>query len=355
METLNMKIQRSPFKNVYWFARDLLNTDQYGGLGKSKEKNMLEAVALLENILVQEEMNDAEKLAVMKSILSEEISKMTKPNTKAAALAADLAQELDAKITNIDDVVIFCITMKYVVAPINHALAAVPSNDTEFSYKRSKHILDSLGEEKVGLVISTWDTLGQEGCLDAERAAVIEEFGKLLDNLTSLTIEHTAFDDNIVLTAFVQEFERRLGQKRKSRGGNSLETSVSFLFDYYKFKSSEKPSHFDQDLEVDKWFKCKDGWYIGISCKRTLRERWKQLSQASRDTLSHFKIREVWHLTTYDRDLSDDKIVKLGSQGQIFYLKDDSDVYKRCAAHDGMKNYVRPLSQLIKDIRSNIK
>ena len=50
---------------------------------------------------------------------------------------------------------------------------------------------------------------------------------------------------------------------------------------------------------------------IGISCKRTLRERWKQLSQADRGTLSRFKINELWHLITYDKDLTDDKIVRL--------------------------------------------
>lgn len=41
-----------------------------------------------------------------------------------------------------------------------------------------------------------------------------------------------------MLTAFVQEFERRLGQKRKSHGGNSLETVAVFylpkMSDTYK-------------------------------------------------------------------------------------------------------------------------
>lgn len=101
-----------------------------------------------------------------------------------------------------------------------------------------------------------------------------------------------------------------------------METAVSFLFDYYKFQLTEAKSHFDQDLEIDKWFKCRNGWSIGISCKRTLRECWKQVSQADRSTLSHFKIKELWHIITYDKDLSDDKIVRLGEQGQIFYLMD---------------------------------
>lgn len=281
---------------------------------------------------------------------------MVKQGTKSAGLVLNFVDTLDKEMKTLDDIVIFCITMKYVVAPINQAIAIVPSDDVEFCEKAVTSILNSLGEEKVGLVIETWDNMGVKGCLDAERAAVVEAFTRLIDNLSSLEIiEHNHFDDILVLTAFVQEFERRLGQKRKARGGNSLETVVSFLFNYYNFQSTEAPSHFDQDLEVDKWFKCKDGWSIGISCKRTLRERWKQVSQADRGTLSHFKIKELWHIITYDKDLSDDKIVRLGEQGQIFYLMDDSETYKRCINHIGMREYVRPLSKLISDIKENTK
>ena len=194
-----------------------------------------------------------------------------------------------------------------------------------------------------------------KACLDAERALVVEEFIRFTENLSAISISHDEFDDKIMLTAFVQEFERRLGQKRKARGGTSLETVTDFIFDYYGFKSTSKPSHFDQDIEVDKWFKCKDGWIVGISCKRTLRERWKQLSKADRGTLSHFKIRELWHLITFDKDLSDDKIVRLGEQGQIFYLPESSETFKKCSEHPGMKNYVRPLNNFVSDIKKLTK
>ncbi len=355
-QTIHQKIDRSPFKNIYWFARHLLNTDQYGALGKAKETQLLTTVSVIENIMTQPEMNDVEKLLVCKNTLSTEICGMVKQGTKNARLALNLVDTLDREIKTLEDVVIFCITMKYVVAPINQAILTVPSDDVKFCKTAATNILDALGEEKAGLVIETWDNLGVRGCLDAERTAVVEAFSRLIDNLSKLDkIEHDNIDDNLVLTAFVQEFERRLGQKRKARGGNSLETVVSFLFDYYKFPSTEAPNHFDQDLEVDKWFKCKDGWSIGISCKRTLRERWKQVSQADRGTLSHFKIKELWHIITYDKDLSDDKIVRLGEQGQIFYLMDSSKTYQRCSQHVGMKDYVRPLSKLISDIKGNIK
>lgn len=320
-ETIRQKIEYSPFKNIYWFSRHLLNTDQYGALGKSKETQMLYAINSIENLMIQNSFTDKEKLSICKGILANEIKSMNTAKTKTAVLASNLIDKLNEEINTLDDLVVFCITMKYVVAPINHAIAIVPSNDKEFCYKSATAILDTLGEQNAGKVISTWDNLGIKGCLDAERAVVVEEFTKLIDNISKLNnIEHSSLDDNLILTAFVQEFERRLGQKRKARGGNSLETVVSFLFDYYKFSSTEAPSHFDQDLEVDKWYKCKDGWSIGISCKRTLRERWKQVSQADRGTLSHFKIKELWHIITFDKDLSDDKIVRLGEQGQIFYI-----------------------------------
>lgn len=352
--TLSQKIERSPFKNIYWFSRYLLNTDQYGALGKNKEHALLELIAEVEALLANENLTEEEKRRAAKHTLMSELAGLSRRGTSAYTQSANLVKTLDEEIQTLTDIAIFCITMKYVVAPINHAMAHVPSNDEAFCKRSAAHILDSLGETKAGLVIATWDTLGVKGCLDAERAIVVEEFSKLLTNISALDIPHDALDDNLLLTAFVQEFERRLGQKRKARGGTSLESVVSFLFEYYHFKSAAAPSHFDQDLEVDKWFKCRDGWAIGISCKRTLRERWKQLSQADRGTLSHFKIKELWHLMTYDRDLSDDKIVRLGEQGQVFYLMDHSDTYLRCRAHPGMKDYVRPLSGLISDIRGNV-
>lgn len=291
-----------------------------------------------------------------KNSLFDEISSMVRPDTKAANLCANLIDTLQKEIVTLDDIIIFCITMKYIVAPINRAMSIIPSDDKSYCEKTVKSILDTLGEEKAGIAIETWDTLGVKGCLDAERTAVVETFTKLINDLTALNIiKHNELDDNLVLTAFVQEFERRLGQKRKARGGTSLESVVDFLFGYYKFPSTPAPTHFNQDLEVDKWFKCKDGWCIGISCKRTLRERWKQLSQADRGTLSHYKIKELWHIITYDNDLSDDKIVRLGEQGQVFYLMEDSEKLKKCQSHIGMKDYVRPLTDLIADIRVNIK
>ncbi len=342
-------VHNSPWRNAYWFARMLLNTDQYAAVGK-KEDFIEALVGKLESILACNELSNDEKFAVCHDMLLKEIRNSARTGTKAALATEDLALALDNEIKSLEDIVAFVITVRYIILPTNAALRRVPSDDGVFCRETAQSILDTLGKTQVGKAISVWDTLGVRGCLDAERTEVIHEFTKLRHNLNALSIQRSEVEDNAILTAFVQEFERRAGQKRKSRAGNSLEDVATFLFNYYKFDSHPKPDHFQTDIEVDKWFKCTDGWSIGISCKRTLRERWKQVSSADSNALSRYKIKEIWHLITYDRDLSDDKLTMLGQQRQIFYLSDTSERYRTASQHVGMRDYVRPLSQLIDDI-----
>ena len=326
-----------------------LNTDQYGAIGK-KEEFILALVNKLETILECNVLSNDEKLEICQETLLKEIKNSARFGTKAAFTTEEFAAALGKELNSIDDIIVFTITVRYIVLPTNAALRRVPSDDAIFCRETAQRILDTLGKTQVGKAISVWDTLGVRGCLDAERTEVLHEFTKLRHNLDALSIQRTEIEDNAILTAFVQEFERRAGQKRKSRAGNSLEDIATFLFNYYGFDSHPKPDHFQTDIEVDKWFKCTDGWSIGISCKRTLRERWKQVSSADSNALSRYKIKQIWHLITYDRDLSDDKITMLGQQRQIFYLADTSERYKYASQHVGMKDYVRPLSQLIDDI-----
>lgn len=352
--TFSEKIAKSPFRNVYWFARYLIDTDKYGGIGKKKEKELLNIAEHITELLKTQNMPSASKMITAKAYLFQTIRNFSAKPSKTSALFDNFISKMDEELRSVDDFIVLCIAIQYVLAPINHALDRIPSDDKAFSEDFASAILKEHGETQVGLVISIWDSLGIKGCLDVERAEVVETFYDLTQKLTKLEIPHDDIDDSIIMTAFVQEFERRLGQKRKSRGGKSLEDVTTFLFDYYKFKASPKPEHLDFDFEVDKWFKCKDGWTIGISCKRTLRERWKQVSLSS-DTLSKRKVREIWHLITLDNDLSDEKIVTLGSERQKVYLLDDSPMYAKYSQNAGTKDYVSPLSKLISDIRSNIK
>jgi hypothetical protein len=254
---------------------------------------------------------------------------------------------LDGKIITTTDVAVFILTAESILIPINNALTGIPSNDRVFTVATAKAYLDKLGVKGLATVINIWDDIGVDGSLTAERVAVVREFTNLRREISRMP----EIEANLVLTAFAQEFERRLGQKRKGRAGGSLEDVASFIFDYYKIEAAHAPEHFQADIEVDKWLKCKDKWLIGISCKRTLRERWKQVSSADRGILSKFKIRQIWHLITYDEDLSDDKLTLLGNLGHVFYLRDDSRKLEHARSHVGMTSYVRPMSKFVDDIK----
>ncbi|WNY23575.1 hypothetical protein MmiHf6_08840 [Methanimicrococcus hongohii] len=350
MEDNYQIIDDTPWKNVYWFARALINSDQYGAIGKN-DKLMNELIKIY-NSLDSENLSNLEKYEIGKKQVLETIISSYRQGTKVSNLVENFCDYLDVELQSWEDIVIFMTSIKHILLPINTAMAFVPSDDKKFCCVKAKEILDSRGEKSVDQVISLWDELGVKGCLSVEREYVVLEFLNLCSNLSSIPFERNEIEEKILLTTFVQEFERRLGQKRKGRAGTSLEDVITFLFDYYKFSSHPKPDHFQTDIEVDKWFKCRDGWSIGISCKRTLRERWKQVSSADSNALSRYQIKEIWHITTYDKDLSDEKLTMLGQQRQIFYLADTSERYKSASIHKGMKEYVRPLSQLINDIRN---
>lgn len=336
--------------NVYWFSRMLINNDKYIAVGK--EPKLLSTLASSLR-LVAKESKGKDTLNLQKQTLRNIVEERYKKTASRDNRVQRMLSELDEEIKTLEDMEVFILTCENIMLPLHQAISNIPSDDKEFTLNIAKSYLDIQGEEGLATVISLWDDLGVKGCLTAERTEIVRAFTTLRVLLTkdkSITEE----DKDIVLTAFTQEFERRAAQKRKKRAGGSLEDVTDFILGYYKIKRAEAPSHFQADLEVDNWVKAKDGWLIGISCKRTIRERWKNVS-SSTEVYNRFKVKYIFHVVTFDEDLSDDKLTLLGEQRQIFYLPDNSRRLKFASEHVGLKNYVRPISQLINDIRKELK
>lgn len=344
----DLAIIENPWDDVYWFARFLINSDKYGGVGAETEM-MLKLASGLEVLVARLKGKTNEEAVVQSGI--EFINRTLLDRwgaTKRKNPVRNLCQDLKERLTSILDIEIFRLTCEKVLAPINEALKVIPNDDKVFAESMATALLKTKGERGLAEIINLWDDLGVQGCLSAERAQVVKKFGNLKK---SLNPSLTPNEIDIILTAFCQEFERRLGQKRKGRAGRGVESVTSFILNYYKIKATHAPEHFTTGLEIDRWIKCHDGWYIGLSCKRTLRERWKQAYTTDIDLLSRHKIKALWHLITYDHDLSDDKITEMGSHRAILYLPDDSERYKTAKAHAGMKNYVRPMTQFASDLK----
>lgn len=343
------KIQNK-WHNTYWFARILINNDKYVAIGK--EPKLLSTLASSLRLIAKES-KGKNTLSLQKQTLRNIIEERYKKTSTKDNRVQRMLNEFDEEIISLDDMEVFILTCENIMLPLHQAIANIPSDDKEFTLNIAKSYLDIQGEKGLGTVISLWDDLGVKGCLTAERTEIVRAFTTLRVLLTK-DKSITEDERDIVLTAFTQEFERRAAQKRKKRAGGSLEEVTDFILGYYKIKRAEAPSHFQADLEVDNWVKTKDGWLIGISCKRTIRERWKNVS-SSTEVYNRFKVKYIFHVVTFDEDLSDDKLTLLGEQRQIFYLPDNSRRLKYASEHVGLKNYVRPISQLINDLRKHIK
>ncbi len=340
--------------NVYWFSRMLINNDKYGGVGK--ENDLLTRIASSLR-LVQEDnegLDATESLALQKQSLKNILIDRVKNAPARQQRIEKLTVDLDKYITSQEVMEVFLLTCENIMLPINNAIENIPSDDKEFTLAIAKAYLDVQGKSGLANVINVWDDLGVRGCLTAERTEIVKAYATLR---VLLDKKHHLGDDDkdIIKTAFVQEFERRAGQKRKGRAGGSLEDVTSFILDYFGIKPASSPDHFQADIEVDNWVKTKDNWLIGISCKRTLRERWKQVSSADSAVLSRYKIKQIFHVVTYDEDLSDDKLALLGGQRHVFYLPDNSRRLDYARNHIGLKEYVRPISEFVDDLKKEIK
>ncbi|MGB0431894.1 MAG: hypothetical protein ACPGLV_15575 [Bacteroidia bacterium] len=340
--------------NVYWFLRMIISNDKYVAIGK--ESKLLTKLTSSLRLIAKDNRKKTEdkiielQFKTLRNILEERYKRAKSVHARLERLITDL----EIEITTLADIEVFILTCESAMIPLNQAIENIPSDDKEFTESIAKSYLDVEGEIGLGTVVNLWDDLGVRGCLTAERTEIVKAFTTFrlfLEKDFKLSNDN----QNIVLTAFTQEFERRAGQKRKQRAGGSLEDVTSFLLKYYGLKSAPAPDHFQADIEVDNWVKTKDGWLIGISCKRTLRERWKQVSSAEATILSKFKIKQIYHILTYDEDLSDDKLTTLGAHRHVFYLPDNSRRLEYAQNHMGLKDYVKPISEFINDLKSQVK
>lgn len=347
-----VEVTQSPWDNVYWLARMFIASDKYGGVGNDR-KTMLEiasTVRAIRNSLGQE--REETLVPVLTEAVRHILLKRWERTKKKPAVEA-LCDELTNRLLSLEDFEVLAFTCEHVLIPILDSLDAIPSSDQAFSESVIQAMLQTRGEQALPTVINLWDDLGSYGCMTAERTEIVQRFGWLRHYIRSLGLNE--LEENLILTAFCQEFERRVGQKRKGRAGRGVESVTSLILEYFGVtRVSEGPEHFTAGLEIDRWVKCKDGWYIGISCKRTLRERWKQAYTTDLDLLNRHKIKGLWHVITFDRDLSDDKITEMGSHRARLYLADESPRYLSASQHPGMRDYVRPISRFISDLRAEI-
>lgn len=231
---------QNKWHNAYWFSRMLINNDKYVAIGK--EPKLLSIISSSLRIIARES-EGKDTLILQKQTLRNIIEERFKKTLTKRNRVQRMLSELDKEIRTLDDMEVFILTCENIMLPLHQAISNIPSDDKEFTLNIAKSYLDIQGERGLATVISLWDDLGIKGCLTAERTEIVRAFTVLRIFLLkdkSMSEE----ERDIVLTGFIQEFERRAAQKRKQKAGGSLEDVTNFILGYYNIKRAEAPSHF---------------------------------------------------------------------------------------------------------------
>jgi hypothetical protein len=350
------------WEKCYIFLRLLIDTNRFGALAKDKKRIEVikDGILTTYRMLLPKDDTEEEKIKILKNILSQLILSGIKPSSNKYVAYSELLIKLSDLIAVSKDFLVFAITIQEFLIPTNKAIEQVPTSEaTEFAKVYGKALLDEKNEFALATLIRDWDLFTEALSINKERDIIVTLIYQIREKLKKELIELnenlTDVEYDIVVSAVCQEFERRTGQKRKQRAGNDLESVTQFIFNYFKIKTAGGPEHFTTGIEVDNWIKDTNGWYIGISLKRTLRERWKQTYTTDVSVLDRHKIKYVIHLINNDFDLSDSKITELGSYRHLFFMADNSTVFQNLKSHVAMGKYLFPMSDLIKKIKELTK
>ena len=274
LEAQRVQELKSPFANTYWFARALINSE-YGG--KGAQTSVMVQLASIISLSLEADLFDLDAaLTAIRGFLHS----LHGQTTSAASKVEGLIEELDALITSKQDLITLEFTIEHIIIPINTLLISVPSSDKDIAETLIRAHLETQGEAGLANAIAMWDRAGRIGSMEAERILIVAGFRILRKTLEEMVEQEQieSLDSDQALTAFVQEFERRLSRGvRPGRAGRSLEDVTGVILEHFKVPNfTTAPEHIKTVFEVDKLITLPDGWRIGVSCKRTLRERWKQ-------------------------------------------------------------------------------
>jgi len=146
----------------------------------------------------------------------------------------------------------------------------------------------------------------------------------------------------------VQELEKDLGNMRKARGGMTFQKAVLRLLQLIDVKceipkksEGEELGRIDIVIPSTEVAKNTPDKAIFLTCKRTLRERWKQ-------EVPQARLNQRIYLITIDDNLSENKAEEINQKGLIAFVRDELITEKGLFKE---MPWIRKLSDLPKEVR----
>lgn len=339
----------SEFK-VYWFARDLV-ASSYGSYATKETTSLKQLSSRLGKALEGDGLLNKTGLETQKQQIEDAITGSVNKTyggdiSKRYRQTEDLVERILRRIDEEDDVREFRIAIDAVVRT-SEILDTAPS----FGKLEIIEIVDetlltdsgSLDPARAYDALFNVDFEGEAYQLGAQREPLIDYVYEMMNELRS--------DPHIekrevarIISGIVQEYERRAGQSRASTAGNVLETGLQHIFNQFGIPATGDPAHFG-DLEIDNMVDGPAG-SIGFSCKRTLRERFRQ--SLSRE--AEIGVDEVWFVSLLMADVSREKLQDISNDGSRIYVPRDSFVWNRYKEDDDLSYTLRPADEFIADV-----
>ena len=339
----------SEFK-VYWFARDLV-ASRLGSYATKEQESLQELSKHIESQVDGESGLTNGSLSHQKQQIRRRITEPVNRTyagdiSKRYRQTEDLAERIVRRIEDKDDLRELRIAIDAVVRT-GEILDTAPS----FGRQQIVKIVDDTLETESGQLQPSraYDALynvdfdGEAYQLGAQREPLIDYIHSEMRELhRNPSIEEREVAR--IISAIVQEYERRAGQSRSSTAGNVLEAGLQHIFARFRIPATGGPRHFG-DLEIDNAVEGPEGG-IGFSCKRTLRERFRQ--SLSRE--AEIGVDEVWFVSLMMSDISKEKLQDISNDGCRIYVPRDSFVWRQYGDEDGLSYALRPADEFIEDI-----
>lgn len=339
----------SEFK-VYWFARDLV-ASSYGSFAARETETLRRLSEQIKRDLDDRGLTQETDLEDIKMRIEESITGAVNRMyggdiSKRYRQTEDLAERVLRRIEEKDDIRELRVAIDAVVRT-GEILTTAPS----FGEEEIVSIVDETLQDDRGALnpskaydgLYNVDFEGEAYQLGAQREPLVDY---VYEEIGEFRADPHINDREIarIISGIVQEYERRAGQSRASTAGNVLETALQYIFHQFGIPASGNPAHFG-DLEIDNVVDGPNG-SIGFSCKRTLRERFRQ--SLSRE--AEIGVDEVWFVSLMMADVSEEKIQDISNDGSRIYVPRDSFVWSQYHTDDHLSYTLRPADQFIRDI-----
>jgi hypothetical protein len=255
----------------------------------------------------------------------------------------EFSKFLSQIIVDSQDIRVFRAVIAVCYPEIKRAIDRVPKGEVmRHARNLAADELRKKGDAAIQSLFANWDQLTYTACMAEENDIAVALSSSISAELHSESWGLDQSYRDFLVVSSLQEFERRAGQKRKGRAGDDLQKAVSLIFEYLNLDYEDDPKLVTGTLEADLILKGKKGWNAVVSCKRTGRERVKQVSVSQTELYQNRITKVIWFFTDFDQ--TENRVFDMGARGSIFYLPDDSEAYIRLSANPSAAQYIRPLS-----------